>query len=88
MDIEEKGLLDYVSFVGVLDRIGCKFTDKECKAVFYKNSHGGSVLGYEALSGLFFDMGSGKKDNSNVAFEMSKSANGVVTSQGMTKRIH
>jgi len=74
--------------VAVLDRIGCKFTDKECKAVFYKHSNGTNVLGYEALSGLFFNMGSGNKDNTNVVFEMSKSAKGNATSHGMTKRLH
>jgi Ca2+-binding EF-hand superfamily protein len=28
IDLEEKGLIDYQRFVAVLDRIGCKFTDK------------------------------------------------------------
>jgi Ca2+-binding EF-hand superfamily protein len=88
LDIEEKGLLDYVGFVAVLDRIGCKFTDKECKALFYKHSNGASLLGYQDLCGLFFNMGSGNKDNTNVAFEMSRTANGHVTSQGMTKKLH
>lgn len=68
LDIEEKGVLDFVSFVAVLERIGCKFTDKECKAVFYKHSNGTNVLGYEALCGLFFNMGSGNKDNTNVVY--------------------
>ena len=68
LDIEEKGVLDFVSFVAVLERIGCKFTDKECKAIFYKHSNGTNVLGYEALCGLFFNMGSGNKDNTNVVY--------------------
>jgi len=46
IDIEEKGLIDYQRFIGVLDRIGCKFTDAECKAVFYKHSGGNSLLSY------------------------------------------
>lgn len=88
LDIEDKGMLDYLGFVAVLDRIGCKFTDKECKAVFYKHSNGRNVLGYEALAGLFFNMGSGDKDNKNVAFELSRGANGNITTHGMTKRLH
>ena len=46
LDLEGNGVLDFVSFVGVLDRLGCKFTDKECKAVFYKHSGGSNVLSY------------------------------------------
>ena len=68
LDLEGKGVLDFVSFVAVLDRIGCKFSDKECKAVFYKHSGGCNVLNYEAVCGLFFHMGSGVKDNTNVIY--------------------
>ena len=80
--------MDYKTFVGVLDRIGCRFSDKECKAVFYKHSNGSNILPYQALCGLFFDMGSGVKDNSNVLFEMARSGQGNVTTQGMTKRLN
>jgi hypothetical protein len=46
IDLEEKGVIDYQRFVSVLDRIGCKFTDKECKALFYKHSNGSTLLTY------------------------------------------
>jgi Ca2+-binding EF-hand superfamily protein len=88
LDLEGKGLLDYVGFVAVLDRIGCKFSDKECKALFYKHSQGSSALSYEALCGLFFEMGSGNKDNPNVVFELSRSQNNNITTHGMTKRLN
>lgn len=73
LDLEEKGVMDYRTFVGVLDRVGCKFSDKECRAVFFKHSGGSSLLGYEALCGLFFQMGSGNKDNTNMSFELARS---------------
>lgn len=88
LDLEEKGLVDYQTFVGVLDRIGCKFSDKECKALFYKHSNGSNVLTYEGLCGLLFHMGSGVKDNTNVVFELARSAQGTITTHGMTKRLH
>lgn len=46
IDLEEKGLIDFQRFVAVLDRIGCRFTDKECKALFYKHSQGSNLLSY------------------------------------------
>jgi hypothetical protein len=74
--------------VGVLDRIGCKFTDGECKALFYKHTGGRNVLSYEQLCGLLFEMGSGVKDNPNIVFELSGTANGNITTHGMTKKLH
>lgn len=61
-------MIDYQRFVGVLDRIGCKFTDAECKAVFYKHSGGNNVLSYENFCGQILHMGSGVKDNANPVF--------------------
>lgn len=81
-------MINYQRFVGVLERIGCKFIDKECKAIFYKHSGGRDLLDYESFCGLLFHMGSGIKDNTNVAFELARSANGNVTTHGMTKRLH
>jgi hypothetical protein len=80
--------MDYQTFVGVLDRIGCKFVDKECKAVFYKHSGGSNVLSYENLCGLLFHMGSGIKDNPNVVYEMANSGQGSITTPGMTRRLN
>lgn len=81
-------MIDYQTFVGILDRLGCNFVDKERKAVFYKHSLGSNILSYENLCGLLFSMGSGNKDNKNVAFEMSRGANGHITTHGMTKKLH
>ncbi len=60
--------MDYKTFVGVLERVGCKFTDNECKAVFYKHSHGSNLLDYQQVCGLFFHMSSGVKENPNTVF--------------------
>jgi len=71
LDLEEKGVIDFQRFVGVLDRIGCKFADAECKALFYKHSGGSNVLTYQNLCGLLFEMGSGVKDNKNPVYELA-----------------
>lgn len=39
------------------------------------------------MCGLLFDMGSGVKDNINPIFEVSKGINGMITSQGMSKKL-
>ena len=80
-------MIDYQRFVAVLDRVGCKFTDKECKALFYKHSHGSTLLSYEDLCGLLFHMGSGVKDNTNPAFELANSKEGYITTHGMTRSL-
>ena len=81
-------MLDFQRFVGVLDRVGCRFTDAECKALFLKHSNGSNLLSYSALSSMFFDMGSGKKDNTNPIYEMARSSQGSVTTHGMTRKLH
>ena len=83
----EKGLVDLQRFVAVLDRFGCRFTDKECKALFYKHSGGNNLLPYEGLIGLLFHMGSGVKDNGNPVFELAKNQYGTITTPGMTKSL-
>lgn len=88
IDLEEKKLIDFQRFVAVLDRIGCRFTDKECQALFYKHSQGSNLLSYENLCGLLFHMGSGVKDNVNPVFELARSKEGFITTHGMTKKLH
>lgn len=87
-DLENKGLMDYRKFLEVLDRIGCKFSDDECKAIFYKHSKGSNLLEYEQVCGLFYHMASGIKENANTVFEMAKSTQGHITTPGMTKKLH
>jgi len=86
--LEEKGVIDFQRFVGVLDRIGCKFSDAECKALFYKHSRGSNVLTYQNICGLFFEMGSGVKDNKNPVYELANQKEGSITTPGMTKKLH
>ena len=87
IDLQQKGIVDLQRFVAVLDRIGCRFTDKECKALFYKHSGGNNVLEYEALIGLLFHMVSGVKDNTNPVFELAKNKEGAITTPGMTRSL-
>lgn len=88
LDLEEKGVVNYERFVKVLEKLGCKFIDKENRALFDKHSLRHNVMSYEQVCGLLFEMGSGVKDNTNPIYEFAKSDGGFVTTHGMTKQLH
>lgn len=85
--MEDKGIVDFDRFVQTLERLACKFTDKENKALYLKHAGSDGILTYEEMCGLLFEMGSGVKDNPNPVFELAKNTTGMATSQGMSKRL-
>ena len=70
--MEDKGIVDYGRFVQTLERLGCKFTDKQLKVLYQKHAGSDGILTYEEMCGLMFEMGSGKKDNQNPIYESAK----------------
>ncbi len=84
-DMEDKGKLDFQRFVKVLDKVGCGFTHKDVKALFEKHAGQDLLVTYQDMCALFFQMGSGLKDNTNPVYEISKNT-GYVTTAGMTKK--
>lgn len=80
--------MNFQRFVDVLDKLACKFTQKENRALFDKHSREQNLMSYEDLCGLLFEMGSGNKDNSNLIYEYAKNDGGYVTTPGMTKKLH
>lgn len=86
-DMEDKGIVDFKRFVQTLERLNCNFTEKEMKVLYQKHAGSDGILTFDEMCGLLFDMGSGVKDNSNPIFETSKGINGMITSQGMSKRL-
>jgi len=57
------------------------------KTLYQKHAGADGILTYDEMCGLLFDMGSGVKDNVNPIFETSKGLNGIITSQGMSKKL-
>jgi hypothetical protein len=45
--MEDKGVVDYQRFVQTLERLGCKFTPKEMKALYAKHAGSDGILTYE-----------------------------------------
>lgn len=86
--MEDKGLVDYHRFVQTLEKLNCKFTDREMKVLFQKHSSKPGIMTYEDFCGLLFEMGSGLKDNTNPVYEMAKKEGGYSTTPGMTKKLH
>lgn len=46
-DMEDKGIVDYGRFVQTLERLACKFTDKEMKVLYQKHAGQDGILTYE-----------------------------------------
>lgn len=86
-DLEDRGIIDYKRFKEGLDKLGCSFKEAEMKAVFIRHTLGADLMTYEMFCAMFFEMGSGKLENSNPIFEMARQAGGSITSNGMTKVI-
>lgn len=53
-DMEDKGLVDYARFVQTLERLGCKFTEKEMKVLYQKHAGSDGILTYQDMCGLLF----------------------------------
>jgi hypothetical protein len=45
--MEDKGVVDYHRFTQTLERLGCKFTPKEMKALYAKHAGSDGILTYE-----------------------------------------
>lgn len=86
-DMEDKGIVDYGRFLQTMERLGCKFTDKELKVLYQKHAGEDGILTYEEMCALMFEMGSGIKDNINPIYESAKHGYGLITTPGMTKKL-
>lgn len=45
-DMEDKGVVDYKRFSQTMERLGCKFTDKEMKVFYQKHAGSDGILTY------------------------------------------
>lgn len=45
--MEDKGIVDYGRFVQTLERLGCKFLDKEMRVLYRKHAGSDGILTYE-----------------------------------------
>ena len=46
-DMEDKGIVDFKRFVQTLERLACKFTEKEMKVLYQKHAGSDGILTYE-----------------------------------------
>lgn len=56
------------------------------KSVYFKHTGGERLMTYEMFCGMLLVMGTGVKSNSNPVFEMARSSQGMINSNGMTKK--
>jgi hypothetical protein len=85
--MEDKGIVDYERFVQVLEKLACKFTPKEMKALYAKHAGSDGIMTYDEMCGLLFEMGSGVKDNPNFIYENAKKTGNYTVTHGMTKKL-